>query len=77
MMKGNTNAAFGCKNNRETREEILAIQTGRRKKGKQTFMAFVGLQKVLDNINWSKLFSIGRYKKFKSFAKLVVKLQVE
>ena len=52
---------FGFRKNRGTREAILAlrlIMESRYKKGKDTYMAFVDIEKAFDNVKWNKMFEI-------------------
>ena len=52
---------FGFRKNRGTREAILALRLvleERYKKGRDTYMAFVDIEKAFDNVKWDKMFEI-------------------
>src|SRR5436190_16121652 len=59
---------FGFRNNRGTREAILALRTiieERIKISKPIYMAFVDLEKAFDNVDWKKMFQILKKKRNK------------
>jgi hypothetical protein len=56
-----TEDQFGFRKNRGTREAILALRIiiqKRIRKNKQTFIAFVDIEKAFDNVNWKLMFNI-------------------
>jgi len=56
-----TDDQFGFRKNRETRETILALKIIIRKrirKNKQTFIAFVDIEKAFDNVKWKLMFDM-------------------
>jgi len=56
-----TEDQFSFRKNMGTREEILALRIiiqKRIRKDKQTFIAFVDIEKAFDNVNWKLMFKI-------------------
>ena len=59
---------FGFRKEKGSREQLLSlrlIESSRLRVEKQTFIAFVDLEKAFDNVSWPKLFDVLKNKGIK------------